>query len=64
MSDGYAGYTFGEDGTPIEIYDHRDEFVPQPMVEKPRDKGFLKVWKFSKVLKSFWKFEIFQKFKN
>ena len=39
MSDGYAGYTFGEDGTPIEIYDHRDEFVPQPVVEKPRDKG-------------------------
>ena len=39
MSDGYAGYTFGDDGTPIEIYDHRDEFVPQPVVEKPRDKG-------------------------
>ena len=39
MSDGYAGYTFGEDGTPIEIYDHRDEFVPRPEVEKPRDKG-------------------------
>ena len=40
MSDGYAGYTFGKDGTPIEIYDHRDEFVPsQPIVEKPRDKG-------------------------
>ena len=49
MSDGYAGYTFGEDGTPIEIYDHRDEFVPQPMVEKPRDKGFLKTWNFKKI---------------
>ena len=51
MSDGYAGYTFGEDGTPIEIYDHRDEFVPQPVVEKPRDKG--KSWRITQNFVSF-----------
>ena len=36
--DGYRGYNI-ENGEVVEYYDHRSEFVPNPVVVEPRPKG-------------------------
>jgi hypothetical protein len=37
--DGYRGYDINEEGSVIEYYDHRDEFIPPQVIERKPEKG-------------------------
>ena len=37
--DAYRGHTILDNGDVLEYYDHRDEYVPQQVVERARPKG-------------------------